>query len=164
MFGTVTLFTDGRYPTDAVTVTNVAPTATFGNDGPVDEGSSFHLSLTNPSDPSSADTSAGFTYSFDCGDATGYSTFSSDATAACPTSDDGTRSVKAKIRDKDGGTTAYTDTGHEAASAVDATWANGSMTRKVDFFDRGIHVATVAAKAVTQAFYEKRVEKRTVTP
>src|SRR5579872_667224 len=55
--------------------------------------------------------------------------------------------------------TAYTDTGHEAASAVDATWAAGSMTRKVDFFDRGIHVATVAAKAITQAFYEKRPEK-----
>jgi feruloyl esterase len=55
--------------------------------------------------------------------------------------------------------TAYTDTGHEAASAVDATWANSSMTRKVDFFDRGIHVATVAAKAVTQAFYAKRLEK-----
>lgn len=55
--------------------------------------------------------------------------------------------------------TAYTDTGHHAASAVDATWAEGSMTRKVDFFDRGIHVGTVAAKAVTQAFYERRPEK-----
>ena len=91
--------------TDAVTVTNVAPTATFSNDGPVDEGSNFHLSLTNPSDPSSADTTAGFTYSFDCGDASGYSTFSSNANATCPTSDDGPRSVKARIRDKDGGTT-----------------------------------------------------------
>ncbi len=55
--------------------------------------------------------------------------------------------------------TAYTDTGHDATSAVDATWAAGSMTKKVDFFDRGIHVATVAAKAITQAFYEKRPEK-----
>ena len=55
--------------------------------------------------------------------------------------------------------TAYTDTGHEAASAVDATWALNSMTKKADFFDRGIHAGTVAAKAVTQAFYEKRLEK-----
>jgi pimeloyl-ACP methyl ester carboxylesterase len=55
--------------------------------------------------------------------------------------------------------TAYTDTGHDAASAVDATWALNSMTRKADFFDRGIHVGTVAAKAVTQAFYEKKLEK-----
>ncbi len=54
---------------------------------------------------------------------------------------------------------AYTDTGHEAESAVDATWALNSMTKKVDFFDRGIHVGTVAAKAVTQAFYEKKLAK-----
>ncbi len=54
---------------------------------------------------------------------------------------------------------AYTDTGHEAASAVDATWAKDSMTKKVDFFDRGIHVGAVAAKAVTRAFYEKDLAK-----
>jgi len=69
----------------------------------------------------------------------------------------GGRSNKAPM--SKGYATAYTDTGHEAASAVDATWALGSMTKKVDFFDRGIHVGTVAAKAVTQAFYEKRLEK-----
>lgn len=55
--------------------------------------------------------------------------------------------------------TAYTDTGHEAASAVDATWAKGSLTKKVDFFERGIHVATVAVKAVTQIYYEKQLDK-----
>ena len=110
--------------TDAVTVTNVAPTATFGNDGPVDEGSSFHLSLTNPSDPSSADTSAGFTYAFDCGDGTGYGTFSATPPPPAQTSDDGTRSVKAKIRDKDGGTTEYTDTVTVRNVAPTATFSN----------------------------------------
>ena len=69
----------------------------------------------------------------------------------------GGRSSKAPMAK--GYATAYTDTGHDAASAVDATWAKGSMTKKVDFFDRGIHVATVAAKAVTQAFYEKQLQK-----
>ena len=54
--------------TFTVTVANVAPSATFGNDGPVSEGTSFHLSLTGPSDPSGADTTAGFTYAFDCGE------------------------------------------------------------------------------------------------
>ncbi len=45
---------DGGSPgcdTFTVTVNNVAPTATFGNDGPVNEGSSFTLSLSNPTDP-----------------------------------------------------------------------------------------------------------------
>jgi feruloyl esterase len=69
----------------------------------------------------------------------------------------GGRSNKAPM--SKGYATTYTDTGHDAASAVDATWANGSLTKKVDFFERGIHVGTVAAKAVTQAYYEKRVEK-----
>jgi len=54
---------------------------------------------------------------------------------------------------------AYTDAGHENPSAFDATWANNSLTKKVDFFYRGIHVATVAAKAVTHAFYDKPLDK-----
>ena len=110
--------------TGTVTITNVAPTATFSNDGPVDEGSSFHLSLTNPSDPSSADTTAGFTYAFDCGDGSGYGAFSADATATCPTSDNGTRDVDAKIRDKDGDTTAYSDTVTVRNVAPTATFGN----------------------------------------
>ena len=88
-------------------VVNVAPTATFGNDGPVDEGTSFHLSLTSPLDPSAADVSAGFTYAFDCGSGTGYEPYSAANTATCVTNDNGTRAVKGKIKDKDGG---YTET------------------------------------------------------
>src|SRR5205085_10041709 len=44
----------------------VAPTATLSNDGPIFEGSSPTISFSNQSDPSSADTSAGFHYAFDC--------------------------------------------------------------------------------------------------
>jgi hypothetical protein len=88
-----------------ITVNNVAPTATFIVGGPVDEGTSFDLSLTNPEDPSSEDTSAGFTYAFDCG--SGLSAFSSASSTSCPTDDDGTPSVSGVIRDKDGGQTTY---------------------------------------------------------
>src|SRR5207248_3077025 len=87
-------------------VANVAPTATFSNDGPVNEGSDFHLFLSSPSDPSSADTSAGFQYAFDCG--SGYGAYSGTASATCSTTDNGVRSVKGKIKDKDGGVSEYT--------------------------------------------------------
>jgi PKD repeat protein len=89
-------------------VANVAPTATFSNDGPVNEGSDFHLYLTGPSDPSGADTSAGFQYAFDCGSGSGYGAYSGTPSATCSTTDNGVRSVKGKIKDKDGGVSEYT--------------------------------------------------------
>jgi hypothetical protein len=45
-----------------VSVENVAPSATFDDDGPVNEGESFTLSPSDPSDPSAADADAGFEY------------------------------------------------------------------------------------------------------
>jgi Bacterial Ig domain/PKD domain len=101
---------NGEYDskTFKVTVANVAPTATFSNDGPVNEGSSFHLSLSSPSDPSTADTTAGFTYAFDCGDGSGYGAYGASSTATCATTDDGTPGVKGKIKDKNDGVSEYT--------------------------------------------------------
>jgi hypothetical protein len=100
-----------REYTGTVAVNNVAPTATF-NAAPssVNEGSSFTLSLASPSDPSSADSAAGFSYAFDCGDGSGYSAYGAASSRSCPTSENGTRTVKGKIRDKDGGETEYTKT------------------------------------------------------
>lgn len=90
-----------------VTILNVAPTATFSAPAAVDEGSAIVLALTNAYDPSSADTQAGFSYAFDCGDGGGYGAFSSADSASCPTSDNGALTVKGKIQDKDGGETEY---------------------------------------------------------
>jgi PKD domain len=107
--------------TDSVTITNVAPTATFNYpSAAVNEGDSFNLSLTDPSDPSSADTTAGFTYAFDCG--SGYGAFGSSDTASCPTTDNGTRTVGAKIKDKNDGVSTYTGsvTIDNVAPVVDA--------------------------------------------
>jgi len=94
----------------SVEIKNVAPTATFADDGPVNEASTFHLSLSSPVDPSPVDVAAGFSYAFDCGDGSGYGAPSVTNSAACPTTDNGTRSVKGKILDKDGGYTEYTGT------------------------------------------------------
>ena len=90
----------------ALTVSNVQPTATFSAPTSVNEGSAIVLSLTSPSDPSSVDTTAGFTFAFDCG--SGYGAFSATASASCPTTDDGSRTVKGTIKDKDGGSNEYT--------------------------------------------------------
>jgi hypothetical protein len=97
----------GNTSTDSVTVTvrNVAPVATFGAPASSFAGFPFTLSLTGASDPSSADTAAGFTYAFDCG--SGYGAFGSAATASCPTTDVGTRAVGGKVRDKDGDVSEY---------------------------------------------------------
>jgi len=94
--------------TAEVTVDNVAPTATFNAPSPVDEGSPISLSLTSPSDASPADTTAGFEYAFDCGDGSGFGAFGASNSASCSTTDDGTRNVKARIRDKDLDDTEYT--------------------------------------------------------
>jgi hypothetical protein len=94
--------------TTEVIVGNVPPTATFNAPANVDEGSLFTLSLTNPSDPSAADTTAGFEYNFNCGSSMlGWIPITSKS---CNTArDEGDLSVKGKIRDKDGGVTVYTD-------------------------------------------------------
>jgi hypothetical protein len=89
-------------------ISNVAPTATFNAPSSVNEGDVINLSLTSPYDPSNADTIAGFEYAFDCGDGSGYGAWSSSNTATCPTDDNEIRTVKGKIRDKDGGVTEYT--------------------------------------------------------
>src|SRR5262249_47766599 len=48
-----------------ITITDAPPTATFGGDAEVNEGSTASVGFTNPTDPSAADAGAGFTYSFD---------------------------------------------------------------------------------------------------
>src|SRR5439155_7335927 len=95
------------------------------------------LSLTSPSDPSGADTSAGFTYAFDCG--SGYGAFSGTSTPSCPTSDNGSRTVKGKIRDKDGGVSEYSQavTIHNVPPSVTAGADQSSSEGAAHSFDLG---------------------------
>jgi hypothetical protein len=98
--------------TFTLTVTNVAPTATISNNGPVAYGDSFTVSLGSPSDPSSADTTAGFRYAFNLtGDFTGvtYATGSSTPSQSFA-QNAGTYTVHARIIDKDGDFTDYSTT------------------------------------------------------
>jgi hypothetical protein len=92
------------------TIANVAPTATFAAPNSVAVGSPFTLALNGATDPSPADTTAGFTYAFDCGDGSDYGVFSTTSSASCPTSATGSRAVKGTVRDQDGGEREYTAT------------------------------------------------------
>src|SRR5262249_26737165 len=102
-----------------VNVSNANPTATLSNSGPVKEGSTATVTFTNQADVSPADVAAGFHYAydfdndgtFDVGNGT-YAGSVIDKTETVPASflDDGpgTRTVRARIIDKDGGFTDYT--------------------------------------------------------
>jgi CSLREA domain-containing protein len=102
----------------SVSIQNVAPQATFNAPSSVVAGNSIQLSLTSPSDPSSADAAAGFVYAFDCGDGSGYGAFGSSTSASCLTSGTGIRTVKGKLRDKDNGTREYTRNVNVTASGI----------------------------------------------
>ena len=91
-------------------VYNSPPTATFDAPPSVVAGDPIDLSLTEATDPSSADTAAGFEYAFDCGTGSGFGDFGTAGTASCPTDAPGTRTVKGKVMDKDGGVREYTNT------------------------------------------------------
>jgi PKD repeat protein len=110
--------------TVGVSVTNIAPTAVFANTAAVNEGTSFGVSLTGASDPSTTDVSAGLTFAFDCGDGAGYGAFTATASVMCPTADNATRDVRGKVRDKDGGEAEYTG----SATVLNVAPSLGSLT------------------------------------
>jgi parallel beta-helix repeat protein len=102
-----------RTQTLLVTAANVAPTATLSNDGPTDEGGRVAVFFAGPSDPSPADTAAGFRYSFalKAGDlATSYAAASPAARLPFAFADSGTYTVHGRVFDKDGGFTDFTTT------------------------------------------------------
>jgi len=111
---------------------NVAPTADISNDGPIDEGGSATVSLTNASDPSSEDTAAGFRYAFSCTNDALPSTYAdadSSHSTTCSYPDDGSYTVSGRIFDKDDGYSDYTTNVvvHNVAPTVtDATVSGNS--------------------------------------
>ncbi|MEW5980528.1 MAG: tannase/feruloyl esterase family alpha/beta hydrolase [Acidobacteriota bacterium] len=51
---------------------------------------------------------------------------------------------------------AATDTGHSPGSLFDGTWAAGDPQLRIDFAYRGVHVTSIAAKAIMQAYYGQK--------
>lgn len=96
-----------------LTVTNVAPTATFRSAGEVDEGAVARVVFENAFDPSRADTNAGYVYSVDIGDDGIVDVVSTTPEVVIPASllrDSGSYLVRGRIADKDGGFTDYRTT------------------------------------------------------
>ena len=94
-----------------MTVNNVAPTATLSNNGPVNIGANVTISFSNQNDVSTPDKNAGFKYSYDFDNNGTWEL--TDVTAASATTSyaiDGSKTVKARVKDKDGGFTDYTTT------------------------------------------------------
>src|SRR5262249_41607030 len=90
-----------------IMVTNVAPSATLATTGVVNELAPVTVTFSNVTDPSSADTAAGFRYSFatspTTGLATSYATASPAPSAQFTFADSGTYTVLGRVFDKDGG-------------------------------------------------------------
>ncbi len=116
----------GRSASDTalVTVRNVAPTATLSG-GTANEGSNLTVSFSNPADVSSADTAAGFRYSYDFNnDGTFEVVNSTSASASHAFDDNGSYTVRGRIADKDGGFTDYTTVVQVSNVAPTATFSN----------------------------------------
>jgi hypothetical protein len=96
----------------ALVVNNVAPTATFGSNGTGTGGAAVPVSFTDPADPSSVDTAAGFHYAYACDGGSlataTYADSTSDVSTTCTFTDTGDTTVRARIIDKDDGYTEYT--------------------------------------------------------
>ena len=90
-----------------VTVNNLAPTGTLTAPAQAEIGSTFEVTLGSLGDASAADAAA-LEVAFDCG--SGNSDFApaaGSAPATCSADDAGPQTVRATVRDKDGGATEY---------------------------------------------------------
>lgn len=101
----------GTTDTSTVNVVNVAPTAMLNVPSSVDEGGTVAISLTNQNDVQ-VDRYAGFRYAFACDggslDGATYEGSGAATSTNCTFDDSGTKTVRARIIDKDGGYSEYT--------------------------------------------------------
>jgi len=92
--------------TSSITVTNVAPTATFSAPSTAASGAAYTLAMTSPTD--AASDLATLQYAFDCGGGTLGALTSSASITCTGVAGPATRVVRGRVVDKDGGVTLYT--------------------------------------------------------
>src|SRR5262249_7672348 len=134
--------------------------ATVSNNGPVNVGVNVTISFANQNDVSSVDNTAGYKYSYDFNnDGTWDQTDVTTPSATTSFATAGAKTVKARIKDKDGGFTDYTTsvtvngpptanagvdkTANEGSSVSftgSASGGTGTLTYDWDFGDGSAHV------------------------
>jgi PKD repeat protein len=103
---------DGGVGKDSKTinVTNVGPVSSLNNVGPINEGDNANISFGVVTDASSADSAAGFHYSFatsTSGLASSYATAGAANSASLNLPDNGSYLIYGRVFDKDGGSSDY---------------------------------------------------------
>lgn len=129
-------------------IQNVEPAASFINSsGEINEGATATLAFSNPYDPSTVDTVAGFLYSYDCtNDGIFEISNASDTTFACTYLDNGFYTAGGRIQDKDGGYRNYEilltvnnvqPSVGEITAPIDPVQVNMNFNASADFTDLG---------------------------
>ncbi len=89
-------------------VQDVAPTGTFNVPASCNQGDAVSVSFTGVTDPSSAETAAGFSYFYDLGDGKGFVAGSAtEAVPAAVVANSGTVTILGRVVDKNGSYTQY---------------------------------------------------------
>jgi autotransporter-associated beta strand protein len=152
----------GIHPDSGVytlSVSDVSPTATFGNFGSVSEGSTGFVAFTNQQDVSSVDQSAGFTYGYDFNNDGIFeiqNTASASATVPASFLSLGPldQTIRGRIIDKDGGFSDYTTTIHvdNVAPIVNVS-GNAAVNQSALFARSGSFIDPGADTWVAQVDY-----------
>ncbi|HUR53843.1 MAG TPA: VCBS repeat-containing protein, partial [Gemmataceae bacterium] len=135
--------------TTTVVVVNVAPTGTLsGPAGPVRPGESFTVAFGGVSDPSPADTAAGFVYSFDTDEDGVFEVSGSTPNVTRSFVTLGTHTIVARVADQDGAFTEVTTTvvvEPPARSRSYAVGADAGGPARASLFRNGSEVLNVLA-------------------
>ena len=137
-----------------VNITNVAPTATLANSGTVAVDSPVTVSFSGASDPSIADTRAGFHYSFATDPtalATSYAAANGASSSAFTFDDVGTYTVYGRILDKDSGFTDYSTTVTVTDVAPTAVLSNSGPVAETNSVTVSFGGASDPSTAATRA-------------
>lgn len=112
-----------------LTVDNMAPTATLSDNGPITYGQTATVSFTDPMDPSTGDTTAGFHYAYSTTDDFTGVTYNTGSTTNAMHDftdlDAGDYVIYARIIDKDDGYTQYMTTVNVDQRAITVTADSG---------------------------------------